>query len=151
MIDAVNLIFLQHTLDLPVQRLRGIQIVAKRLFDHNAPPAAIPLDRQTSFSQLLNDVRKKLGRGRQVKKVIALGVALKVHGLEPLPEFQKCVRVPKIATLVKEPLPEPLQMVSFLISGGQESSDLIAKFLDPQVVDRNAHHCEVVGKQLCPY
>src|ERR1700691_5777465 len=135
MINAVNLIFLQHTLDLSVQGLRGIQIVAKRLFDHNATPATILLDRQPSFSQLLNDVRKKLGRSRQVKKIIALGVALKVHGLEPLPEFQKCVRVPKIAALVKEPLPKPLQVVSSVISGGQESSDLVPKFLDLQVVD----------------
>src|SRR5580658_5873071 len=127
MIDAVNLIFLQHTLDLPVQRLRRIQIMAKRLFDHNAPPAPIPLDRQPSFSQLLNDVRKKLGRSRQVEKVIAPGVALKVHGLEPLPQFQECVRVPKIAALVKEPLPKPLQVVSSVLSGGQESSDLVTK------------------------
>src|SRR5580700_523260 len=148
MIDAVDLIFLQYALDLPVQCFGRIQILAERLFDHNTPPLPIPLRRQSGFSQLLNDGSKKPGRDRQVKKIIALGAALEIYRLESFPELYKSVRVGKIAALVKEPLPEPLQMVFFVIFGRQESSDLVAKFLDTQVIDVNTHHREVVGKEL---
>src|SRR3982074_858586 len=101
---AGDLIFLQHTLDFTVQCPGGIQIVAKRLLNHNAPPAPVLLSRKAGSGELLNDMREELGRGRQVKKVIALRMALKIDGVEPLPEFQECVRVRKIAPLVKESL-----------------------------------------------
>ena len=126
----------------------GIQIVAKGLFDHNAPPAPIRLRGQPGFPQLLDDGRKKPGRYRQVEKIIAFRVALGVHCVEAIPEFRECVCVPEIAALVIEPLPEPLQVVSFLVSGRQERSDLVAKIFDTQVIDRNSHDSEIVGKQF---
>src|SRR3981081_115231 len=94
-------------------------------------------------------MREELGRGRQVKKVIALRMALKIDGVEPLPEFQECVRVRKIAPLVKESLTEPFQIVVSVVSRLEEFRDLVAKFLQAQVVDGNTQYSEVVGKQFC--
>ena len=41
MIDAINLVFRQHRLDVAVQGLGRVEIVPERLFDHHPPPASI--------------------------------------------------------------------------------------------------------------
>src|SRR6267142_2803790 len=43
MIDAVDLIFVQHTFDLAVQSLSRLQIVSERLLDYNTSPAPLLL------------------------------------------------------------------------------------------------------------
>src|SRR5687767_2207645 len=78
-IDAVDLVFLEHALDIAVQRLGGVQVVSKWLLDHDPAPVCIVLLRQASSSQLLDDRRKKPGRGREVKKIITLSVVLGVY------------------------------------------------------------------------
>ena len=41
MIDAIDLAFLQHLADLPVQRAGGVKIVAERLLKNH--PAPVPV------------------------------------------------------------------------------------------------------------
>src|SRR6266851_961255 len=76
-IDAIDLIFLQHILDVAVQRLGRVQIVSKRLFDYHPAPASILLPRKRGCSQLLHNLRKKFGCGRQIEKIVALRMLLR--------------------------------------------------------------------------
>src|SRR5260370_18547448 len=71
-IDAIDLIFLQHILDVAVQRLGRLQIVSKRLFDYHPAPVSILLTRKSGCSQLTHNLRKKLGRRCQIEKIVAL-------------------------------------------------------------------------------
>src|ERR1035438_9773285 len=71
-IDAIDLVFLQHNLDIAVQRLSRVQIVSKRLFDYYSAPASILLPRKRGCAQLLHNLRKKFGCGRQIKEIVTL-------------------------------------------------------------------------------
>ena len=88
-IDAENLVLRQHALDVAVQGLGRIQIVAERLLDDHAPPVSGVLLRQSGLSQLLHDRGEELGRGRQIEEIVALRVALGVDGGEALAESGK--------------------------------------------------------------
>ncbi len=61
MIDAIDLVFVQHLADFAVERARRIQIVPERLFDHHAAPAPVALLGQTGGSQLFDDISDQRG------------------------------------------------------------------------------------------
>ena len=61
MVDAVNLIFLQHLADFVIQRDGRGQIVAERLFDDHAPPFAVHFIGEARCAELLHDDGKKVG------------------------------------------------------------------------------------------
>ena len=61
--------------DDPVQFSRGLQVVAKRLFDHHpAPPAGMLLS-QSVRAQLVNDRLEQPRRDGQVERVVPAGTA----------------------------------------------------------------------------
>ena len=73
------------------------------LLDHDAAPASIlaAVDK-SGRSQLLHDLREKLGRSRQVKKIVALRVLLDINRGQPLAELGERVRIAKITSLVEQ-------------------------------------------------
>src|SRR5664279_1069367 len=73
-IDAIDLAFRSDSQELLVQSLGGIEVVAKRLFDNHAAPMAVLFGHQADFRKPLDDVAKEVGRGGEVKKIIAVGV-----------------------------------------------------------------------------
>src|SRR5438445_2421840 len=86
-IVAIDLVFLQPTLDLAVLALRRFQVVSKWLFNHHPAPAALVLDRQTSLPQLLDNLAKEPGSGRHVKEIVAFAVVLEIQLAEALLEL----------------------------------------------------------------
>ena len=147
-IDAVNLVFGQHALDLTVQGLSGLEILSKRLLDHHPPPAFIFLVTQASPSQLLDNLREKLGRRSQVKQIIPFGIVFPVYIAEPVLEYGICGWIGKVPALVVEPLGEPLPSVSPVIFSLQESGRLITELFQAQFVVGDAQNREVRRKQF---
>ena len=126
-IDTVNLILLHYSFDLAVQRLGRFQIVAERLLDHNAPPPPVLLVRQTGGSQLLDNLAKKLRRGRQIKHVIARGMEFLIQIAESASDSRVGIGICKLPALVVEALREPLRCFSSAIPRGQKSCYLGTK------------------------
>ena len=62
MVDAVDLLFLQHAAQLAVQRARGVVIVAEGLLDNHAAPARV-LGDHTRGMQLFDDGAEEVRRG----------------------------------------------------------------------------------------
>src|SRR5260370_19268891 len=98
-IDTVNLILLQYSFDLAVQRLGGLQIVAERLLDHDASPLPILLVRQPGSSQLLDNLPKKLLRCRQIQHAITRGMELPIQRSEPSSDGRVGVGICKLPPL----------------------------------------------------
>ena len=121
--------------------------MSERFFDDHSPPSPVLLARQTGGRQLLNDLPKKSGRGRQIKHVIAAGLALPVQSVEPGRERGVHLGIRKLPALVVEPLCEPLPCLSPAIFSGQKSCDLSLKLFQSQVVHGNAQHREFMRKQ----
>src|SRR6476661_5357029 len=86
MVDAENLLFSQHFADLAVQGFGRRQIIAEWLFKHHTPPVSIFLARQFRSAKMINDVAKESRTGGEIKKVIALGVALLIDLSQGLPD-----------------------------------------------------------------
>src|ERR1700722_4049784 len=147
-IDAKDLVFLQHTLDVTVQRLGGLKILAERFFDDDATPAARVLFRQARLSQLLHDWSEKPGSRGQIEKVVAFGVALQVNLGQPSAEMREGVGVGEIAALVEQTLPQPVQVIRGIGAGGKKFADLMAKRVHAQIINRNSNNGEIIGKQL---
>jgi hypothetical protein len=55
MIDSVDLVLAQDLEKLPVEILRGLQIVAKGLLDHDPPPLSRLLTRETGAAEMVDD------------------------------------------------------------------------------------------------
>ena len=147
-IDAVNLILGQHALDLTVQGLGRLEIVSERLLDHHPPPAFIFLVTQANRSQLLDNLREKLGGRGQVKQIIPFGIVFPVGIAEPILEYGICGWISKVPALVVEPLGEPLPSVSPVIFSLQKLGRLIAELLQAQFVVRDAQNREIRRKQF---
>ena len=148
MIDAVNLVFRQHSFDVAIQGFGGVEIVTKRLLDDHSPPVSIVLA-DSPPSQLLYDLREKFRSSRQIKKIICVRVVLSVHRRELGREGRISGRIGEVATLIVEPLREPRPRFRAAVFRQQESGYLVTKLFRTQVVERYAHHRKIAGKQLC--
>src|SRR5882724_4369371 len=138
MIDAVDLIFFQYTLNLAIQGLGRLQIVPERFLDHNASPAPLLLVRQSGGSKVLDNLPKKLRRRRQIKHVIASGLDLPIEIAEPSGKGGIGARIRKLSALIEEPLREPLPRFRSAIFSGQKPGYMGSKLVEIQVVDGNA-------------
>src|SRR5256885_16979742 len=58
-VDAVDLVLRQNLLQFLVELLRRFQVMAERLFDDHARPAAVFFLREAAFAQLLGDRREE--------------------------------------------------------------------------------------------
>src|SRR5262245_36002144 len=78
MIDPINLVFPQNSLDLRVEGARRGEVVPERLFDDHAAPTAVRLAGQLRATKMLNDGAEKLvGNGEVEQHVtVSLGGAL---------------------------------------------------------------------------
>jgi len=73
-IDPVNLVFIDELEQFAVQRPRGSQIGAERLFHHQPPPRAV-LGQHSGAAKLAADWQERVGRGRQIEQPVAAGVS----------------------------------------------------------------------------
>jgi hypothetical protein len=97
----------------------------------------------------LDNLAKEFRRRRQIKHVIARGLALPIQIAEPAGKGRVGIGIQKLATLVEEPLCEPLPGFRSAIFNGQKPRYLGSKLIEIQIVDRNAQDGEVLGKQFC--
>jgi hypothetical protein len=88
-VDAEDLLLAEHGADLPVERLRRLEVVAERLLDDHPAPLAFFLLGQ-SAAEMLDDHREEVGRHREIEEVVSppcrAGVALGELGAQPLVE-----------------------------------------------------------------
>ena len=120
MIDAIDLIFAEHCFDLPVQRLRRIEIIAERLLDDDSPPATVFLASEFSAPEFLNDGTEELRRSREIEQIVSASVELLINLAEPQPYRRECCGIAKISTLVIKTLLEPVPRVSSAVFGRQK-------------------------------
>ena len=73
MIDPVDLMLLQAVQDLSVQRLGRIQVVAKRLLDHDSAPLSVSFRDQTRRSETRNRRTEEAVRNREIEEAFARG------------------------------------------------------------------------------
>src|SRR5437879_12740067 len=78
-INAVNLILVQNTLDLAIQALGRFKLVSEWFLDDNAPPADILLVRQSRSAMLLNNRRDVLRCSSEITQVTSLWIVGRVH------------------------------------------------------------------------
>ena len=70
-VDAVNLIFLQHFANFFIQRHGAGEVMPERLLDDHAPPLFTLFMRQPSRAELIDHNRKKGGRRSEVEEDVA--------------------------------------------------------------------------------
>src|ERR1700730_10290300 len=87
MIDAINLLLSQHLKKLSVEIFRGLQIVAKGLFDHDPPPLSRLLTRETGAAEMIDDYRKERRCGGEVEQIIAGRTPGLGQAVEQLPKI----------------------------------------------------------------
>ncbi len=105
MIDTVNLVFAPERKDFTVQLLRRSQIIAKRFFDDDAPPACMILRAtfmQACFVQAGRDHAEHRRRGSHVKEDVAVGFKLAVELAKILFEPFESLRIVKTALLIMD-------------------------------------------------
>src|SRR6185503_20956405 len=81
-IDPVDLIFTKYLHQLLIELFRRIDVRTERLLDHDPAEMPICFFSKTGRAQLFDDGRKVLGRSRQVKDAIPLGISLAVDFLD---------------------------------------------------------------------
>ncbi|CAM5734932.1 hypothetical protein SFUMM280S_04815 [Streptomyces fumanus] len=95
-VDAEDLVRLEHVVHQRVQLLGARQIVPERLFDDGAAPGALGGVRETVLLELLDHLGEELRRHREVEGVVAAGApggVQLVHGLAQLLEGVVVVEV----------------------------------------------------------
>ena len=103
---------------------------------------------QAGLAQLLNNRGEELGRRRQIEQVIRLRAVFLVHIGELRGQGRIRGRIGEFAALIEEPLGEPLPGFRAAVFGWQKSGDLVAKLVAAQVVEGDAHHRKIPGKQF---
>src|SRR4030081_3784225 len=82
-IDAEDLVFVEHLVDFIVQRLGGLQIVAEGLLDDDADPVlavtAVSGSCHAMIAKIFNDVREILRGGCKVEETIPHGAVLLIE------------------------------------------------------------------------
>src|SRR5438270_13432118 len=73
MIDPVDLTLLQVLQDFGVQRLGRIQVMAKRLLDHDSTPLSVSFRDQTRGSETRNRHTEEAVRNREIDEAVARG------------------------------------------------------------------------------
>ena len=73
MIDPVDLMLLQVLQDFGVQRLGRIQVMAKRLLDHDSTPLSVSFRDQTRGSETRNRHTEEAVRNREIEEAFARG------------------------------------------------------------------------------
>src|SRR5262249_43757660 len=81
-IDAVNLALVQCLQDLLVEGHRRGEVVAERLLDDHAAPAAVRFQRELGFAELVYDGRELAGRCGEVEEHIARRMMCRVDLFE---------------------------------------------------------------------
>src|SRR5579863_1861474 len=77
-VDAVDLLFIEHFQKFLVEFAGRRQIVTERLFDYNATPMSILLARQSRFAKMLDHRREKAVRDREVEQIVPTRLLLRV-------------------------------------------------------------------------
>src|SRR5581483_959053 len=108
MIDAIDLILFKNLLNLPVQVLCRFQIAAERFLDHDASPVRFVLLRQADFAESLDNRRKVLRRGGEIKEVIPISLSFIVDLLDRFLNSRESLIVVEITGEVKETLLQPI-------------------------------------------
>ena len=148
MIDAIDLIFGEHALNLRIQSLRRFQIVSERLLDDHATPASVLLLRQIVASQSLNDLSKEFWSGCQIKKIVSLSSTTGIDFAELPGQAKVGVVVSKIAALIVKAFVEPAPCFAGVVFLIEKLSNVFAECIRTEVVDGNADHGEVSRQQF---
>ena len=98
-VNPVNLLFVQCRLELRVQGSGTGQVMSKRLFDDQPPPAAILFRKQVDAGELCGNPGYEAGRHRHIKtRVVGTGLAADLR--QPLPECVEVLWLAEICSLV---------------------------------------------------
>ena len=76
MVDAINLVLVEHLLDLGVQGTCRLQIATERLLDHDAPPVTVFFSRQAGCAQAADNLAEKARRRGQIVEMVTRNVVL---------------------------------------------------------------------------
>src|SRR6478672_9223524 len=100
---------------------------------------------------MINDVAKESRTGGEIKKVIALGVALLIDLSQGLPNPGVEFRIMEFAAHIKDPLDHPIVEFGIDLAGGEFiqiiAHDLLILFTGV-IVAANADDCEIRREQL---
>ena len=107
MVDAVNLIFRDDSLQLFIELARGLQVVSEGFFHDYAGPMAVLLLGEAGLTELLHDGREKARGDGQVEKPVPSGVVLLVDCADLLREALERFSILEIALDVIDALGEP--------------------------------------------
>ena len=97
MIDPVDLPFVEHGKDLPVQRHRRGEVVAERLLDHHPPVSAFGLARDTRGGKTLDDPAEEMRCRRKIEHHVAASMMAALQFAQPIRQAQIGRRILKFA------------------------------------------------------
>ena len=117
-VDAENLALLENGIDLVVELARRFQVVAKRLLNHHRR-APMLRRRHAMRAQVLNDLRKKLGRRGKVKKPVAADALFRIDAVQLGLESIVMSRVVEVQRKVTDVLDEFIEFRIVLTSHPQ--------------------------------
>src|SRR6185503_13423457 len=111
MIDAIDLFFIQRFVDLFVQVTRRFQICAKRLFNHDTPPAII-FGELTCLGKLVNNVGEDpRWRCHVINAVSRTRLPVLQHTLKFFKIFRIVITTLTISKIRSEVIPLPLRVL----------------------------------------
>ncbi len=106
-VDAVDLRLPEHLADLAVEALRGLEVVAERLLDHDPPPATVVvLVIEPDAAKLGHDVRELGWLCREVEQPVAVRPVLGVEVVEVTRKPIEATLVIEVHLVVGDPLRE---------------------------------------------
>src|ERR1019366_5219163 len=133
------------------QSLGGIEIVAKRFFDNHPPPMVILFGHQADFRKPLDDVAEEVGRGGEVKKIVAVGVVILVDFGKRFLQLVIGSGIVEISTHVTYAADEPFPQIGIDGASGELFEvvcDLLPRIVIAHGAAANADYGKLARQQL---
>ena len=125
--------------------------MAKRLFDNHPPPMAVPFGHQADFRKPLDDVAEEVGRGGEVKEIVAVAVVFLVNPGQRLLQLVVSSGIVEISTHIIYAADKPFPQISSDVAGG-ELLEIFRELLPCIIIAHgaaaHADHGELARQQL---
>src|SRR5271157_4891836 len=148
MIDPINLVLREHGLDVLVEGQCRVEILSERLLDDHSAPAAVLLLGQARPSELPNDLTKKLGRCRHIKKIVLTGPVLLVDRIQRLAQPRVGGRVTEVPAQIMQGFLELLPCLDAMVLGLKEASGFLPEIVQAQIIDGHTQNGKFLGQEV---